>query len=457
MDLKEKQKHLMLYGALPEVMWKLSLPAIIAMVLFGLNAFLDAVFVGQLIDKTALAGVSIAYPLSQITFGLGSLVGVGAGTVLSIALGANDTEVQKRLLGNMLWLSLWITVLFAVPTSIFAEELVAFMGGEGQVLALGTAYFKTTLIGAFFWIHGLALNMLIRGEGKIKEAALMMALGLLINIILNPVFILFFDMGVRGAAWATNVAMLIYTLIGYWYFITDKASFVVNVSYLGWDKKLLKSICSTGMPSLIMSVMSVIQAIVVFNVVAGLGNEPDIAFYGAANRILLFMMTPLFGLMRALQPVAGINYGAKQYDRVIQAYSLFTKTGFWVILPFWLLMTLFPQLTLSTMLPGFAFGEGELLNFRVYIFVLPFLPVIFMALVLLPSIENGRMASLLVLARQVVFYIPVMLLLPKLTGLSGVYWGSTGIDIVIIACTYLMVVTAFSKIRKLQDQAVLNG
>ena len=234
---KEKQKVMILNENMWKVMWRVSWPAILAMVLYGLNTVFDAIFVGNYVGETALAGVSLAYPLSQMTLGIGSLIGVGAGSALSIALGAGDKATQGRILGNVNYLSLISSVIFGVAAYIFAEPLVRFMGGEGEALALGTEYFRVTVIGSLFWVHGLACNMVVRAEGKMKSAAIMMGVGLGINILANYILVGLLHMGVAGAAWGTNLGMLIYTLVGLAYFKRGKASFEAHPFKLYRDKE----------------------------------------------------------------------------------------------------------------------------------------------------------------------------------------------------------------------------
>ncbi|MEM9833570.1 MAG: MATE family efflux transporter [Bacteroidota bacterium] len=431
MDIKDRQKTLVLQENLTKVMWKLSLPAIAAMVLFGLNAFMDTVYIGQLMNQTALAGVALAYPLTAIMMGLGSWAGTGAGNLLSIVLGKNDEETQRKIIGNATLFMLLTTALFALPAYVFADSLIQIMGGTGEVLAYGTEYLKITLLASPLWVYGLGLNFIVRAEGKMKEAAIMMSYGLGVNLVLTPIFIYYLDMGVAGAAWATNIGMLVYCLTGYLYFQRGKASFQADIHSLTYDQSVFSSIAKMGFPGFILTIMSLVQAVVVFNAITGIGTEDDLAFFAAANRIQLFLMTPLFGLMRALQPVIGINFGAGQYVRVKQAFFLFCKTGFWLIAPFWLLLTLFPAASLSLVLPDMVFSPADLLHFRVYALVLPFLPFVFMSLTYLPAIEQPKYASIVGLARQVVFYVPVMLLLPKWIGIGGVYYGSTAIDIIL--------------------------
>ncbi len=444
---KEKQKLMILNENMWKVMWRISWPAIIAMVLYGLNSVFDAIFVGSYVGETALAGVSLAYPLSQMTLGIGSLIGVGAGSALSIALGANDKWTQNRILGNVNYLSLVASIIFSVAAYIFAEPLVRFMGGEGEALVQGTEYFKVTVIGSLFWVHGLACNMVVRAEGKMKSAAVMMGAGLAINIFANYILVGLLHLGAAGAAWGTNLGMLVYTILGLAYFKRGKASFEGHPFKIYRDKKIVKAIMSMGMSSLIMAVMSLVQAIVVFNALSGVGTTSDIAFYGATYRIFTLMLTPLFGLMRALQPVAGINFGAEQNDRVIKSAKVFTLSGVILMLPFWLLLMFYPQALLSPMLPDTLFDAASLMNFRIFMVMLPALPVVFMAMTFFPAINRGKAASIMGILRQLVLYVPVMLVLPKMLGVQWVYFGSTAIDILISLVTFLMFAQTFKSLR----------
>ncbi|MEM8999555.1 MAG: MATE family efflux transporter [Bacteroidota bacterium] len=431
MNQSKDQKEFILTGNLAKVMWKLSLPAILAMVLYGLNAFMDTIYIGQLLNETALAGVALAYPLTSMALGVGSWVGTGAGNHLSVLLGKNDSETLKKVIPNATLFTIIGSLVFALPCYLFATPLIQMMGGTGEILDYGVRYFEITLLAFPFWVFGLQLNMIIRAEGKMMTAALFMAYGLLVNLILTPLVIIYFDMDVDGAAWATNIGMLVYCIVGYLYFARGKASFKSNINALFYDSEVFKSILKLGFPGFILSLMGLIQAIVVFNAVVDYGTDEDLAFFAAANRILLFLMTPLFGLMRALQPVEGVNFGASQYDRVKKSFFLFCKTGLWLVLPFWLFLMLFPELGIQMVLPNKTMTATELLDFRVYMAIIPFLPFVFMALTHLPAIEQPKYASIIGIARQLVFYVPVMLLLPKWMGISGVYYGSTLIDIVV--------------------------
>ncbi len=431
MEIDKDQKKFILTANLNKVMWTLSLPAIFAMVLYGLNAFMDTIYIGQLLNETALSGVALAYPLTSMALGIGSWVGTGAGNHLSVLLGKNDVEALQKVIPNSTLFTILGSLLFAIPSYFLATPLIQMMGGSGEILDYGVRYFRITLLAFPLWVYGLQLNMIIRAEGKMMTAAIFMAYGLIVNLILTPLAILYLDMDVDGAAWATNIGMLVYCIVGYTYFARGSASFAGNINAIFYDKPVFHSIVKLGFPGFILSLMGLIQAIVVFNAVVNYGTDEDLAFFAAANRILLFLMTPLFGLMRALQPVEGVNFGAGQYHRVKHSFILFCKTGFWLVLPFWLFLMLFPSTGVQMVLPEKIMTPSEVVHFRVYMAIIPFLPFVFMALTHLPAIEQPKYASIIGLARQLVFYVPAMIFLPRLMGIGGVYYGSTIIDIVV--------------------------
>lgn len=450
----DKQKQLILNENLTRVMWQLSWPAVVAMVLYGMNNFLDGIFVGHLISNTALAAVGVAYPLAQLAQAMGSLIGTGIGTSLSIWIGENQTQKLKKMFGTVHFLSLISSVLLSLPAYIYAEELIYMMGGRGEIAVLGTEYFKVTLLSNFFWIHGLALNMMIRAEGKMKTAAWMIAIGLVIDVLLKPVFIDTFGWGVSGAAWATNVSMIIYTLSGIWYYSKGKASFVTKFWSFLPNRQIIKETFALGMPAFIMMAMIVVQNIVVFNALAKYGTAADITFYTAVNRFFILLNTPLWGLMRALQPVTGMNFGAGNYERAKKSYVLFSFTGLIILLPFWAIVMFFPSDMLSIMIPDVTFSMNQLTNFRIYMSVLLTLPFIFMAMVWFPSVKNGKPASIVGILRQLVFYVPVMLIVPSFFGVDSVYWASAIIDWSIFLLVIFLVRINFNRLTKSEKKLI---
>ncbi|MBV8327317.1 MATE family efflux transporter [Chryseobacterium sp.] len=446
----EQQRQFILQEKMYKVMWQMSWPAVIAMVLYGLNNFLDGIFVGHLISNTALAAVGVAYPLAQFAQGFGTLIGTGIGSAVSIWIGGGDKDRLYKAMGTVNFLSILFSALITIPCYFFAKELVYMMGGRGDILILGTDYFRETILGSLFWIHGLALNMLIRAEGRMKTAAWMIAAGLIADVALKPVLIDYFGWGVRGAAWATNISMMIYTALGIWYYASGKASFNTRFWSLKKDNKIIKEAFSLGMPGFIMMIMIVIQNIVVFNVIARYGQDKDITFFTAVNRFYIVLNTPLWGLMRALQPVSGMNFGAGKYERSISAYRLFSFTGLIILFPFWFFVMCFPADVLSLMIPHVSFTHSQLMDFRIYMSVLPALPFIFMAMVWFPSVENAKPATIISIMRQFILYIPALLFIPMVYGLRSIYLVSAVIEWIVFGVVLYAVGSNFRILKKMK-------
>lgn len=340
--------------------------------------------------------------------------------------------------------------MYTIIAYIFAQNFVKWMGGQGEALLLGTQYFKIISICSLFWIYGLAGNMIVRAEGKMKSAAVMMGAGLIINIIANYILVVIMKMGVTGAAWGTNIGMLIYTISSFIYFSVGKATFDAKPFKIEKDKKIIKGIISNGMPSLIMVVMTLFQGMVVFNALSKYGTTYDLALYGVIYRIFMFLLTPVFGLMRALQPVIGINYGAEKNDRVISSFKIFAVAATVMMFPFWLFSMIDPKMVLGLMFVDKNIDLQSLLYFRIYMMILPLLPVIFMMMTFYPAINKGKPAAIIGIIRQVVFFFPVMLILPRVFGIRWVYYGSLIIDLVIVCMVMIFIKIEFDILRKNQ-------
>ena len=445
---KYRQQNMILNENIWSTTWKLSWPAVIAMVLFGLNVIFDAIFVGRYVGETALAGISLAYPITQIPLGIGSLIGVGAGSLLSVLIGEKDKETQRRLMGNVNYLVIISGVLMTIIGLAVMTPLLKIMGGSGRELVFGQDYLIIVLIGSVLWIGGIGYNMIIRAEGKMGTAAWMMGSGLVVNIITNYILIVILDMGVKGAAWGTNIGMLVYVVLFFVYCGRGKATFETNEKRVCREKDLVKQILGLGFPSLLMSIMYVIQGIVIMKALTNYGTTQDVAFYGAAFRLYNLFLTPIYGLMRALQPMVGINFGAKQYERVIKSFKVFAVVAFLIMLPLWLLSMLFPDSVLGLMITGRTFSADEICNFRTLVLVAPLLPIVLMAMTFWPAIKKPKPAGILGIARQVILYIPAMIILPKFFGIEWVYKGSFIIDFILSIVVLLLMKREFTILRR---------
>ena len=442
-DLSKDLRQEILDENIWRLMAKLSLPAIIAMSINGINAFFDALFVGQYLGQDAVAAVSLAFPLMMITNGISAMIGVGSSSLLSIAIGSGDKDIQSKSFGTTFALSLIFSLILSGFGWYFAEELIAFLGGRGEILRLGVIYYRIMMVGAFFRIFAVAANMLIRAEGKIKEAMIISIISTLLNIVLNPIFIQYW--GIHGAAWATIVAMFVFTILNLWYFYSRKTDYEVDLSRFSLEKKMVRPILAVGVSAMMLQIMFFVQQTVVFKSLSHYGDDWDIAFMGACYRVLLLTIFPSFGFAQAMQPVAGINFGAKSYPRVVDTYRIFAISSSTLMIVGWVFIMLFPYTILGWMLPDATFSAQDIFNYRLFMLPLPLFPVFFMATTLYQAIGKAKEAGLILIIREIILYIPVLLVLPLYFGVSGVFYAGIPVNIIIFGSVLFIVTREFRK------------
>ena len=427
----EKQKEFILNGNLWKVIFNLSWPAVIAMILLAANNVLDGIFVGHFAEEGAFAGISVAMPPIIIIIGLGILIGSGAGTLLSIAIGAENKDIQKKILGNVNFLTLVISVIVMIVGFLFSEKTLFLMGGRGNSLIHGGEYYRTILWGTPIWIYAIALNNLIRSEGKMKTAAAIMGISLIVN----------------GCANYTLIGMTVQTVISTVYFAKKNPDSPATIFTVRMDGEIISKIISMGLAGFIMQFMGTIQMLLVLNVLNHYGSQEDIAFYGVIIRLFSFMLQPIGGFMIALSPIIGINFGAEKPERVISTFKRVLSAALVLIVPLWILMLISPQAALSLMMEHPHLSAENIMHFRIYMILLPVMPLVFLALGFFPAINKGKISSILVLLQQIVFYIPVMLILPAFIGVGGVYYGTFIIEVLSALPVSILLIKEFRLLR----------
>jgi len=447
--MSNSNKSLLTESILQEDLWRLmrqlSLPAIIGMSINGINAFFDGLFVGQMAGQDALAAISLAFPLTFITGGMAAMIGVGGSSILSMAIGSQDKDRQSKVFGSVTSLAAIVSGVLMVFGVYFARDLIGMLGGEGDILEMGTTYYRITIFGAFFRIYSVDLNMLIRAEGKIKEAMTHSILAAVLNIILNPIFIGVLDMGVAGAAWATVISMTIFTGIGVAYFFRKKPDYPVDLTKYSLNKGMIAPMLKIGVSAMMLQIMFFVQQSVIFKLIDIYGSDWDIALMGASYRVLLLMLFPGFGFAMAMQPVVGINFGASNLARVKDAFKIFTLSSTVIIAFCWSLIMIFPATILSWMLPDATFSGNDILNFRMMISTLPMFPLFFMSTTLFQAIGKAKQAGLLTITRDLLLFVPAVITLPLFFGVNGIYYGGVPSNVIMLGVCIWLLWKMFSK------------
>lgn len=414
-----------------QLLLQLSIPAVMGMFVIGLYPLMDGIFAGQIIGQVAMAACGVAMPLTYINSGIATLLGMGSASVLARALGKGDQGVVNKVMGNLIF---WVLVCSAITTVgglLLAPYFLDLVGASGEIKALGIRYLHIIFLGSVFVNFTQSANMVIRGEGLMKKAMLIMALGAAMNIALDPILMMALgDFAIEGAALATVLSQITQALVTYHYF--RKQSQQVKIGPIRIEKELSGQVFAVGVSAMMMQLLFMIQQTLLYKMAFQYGGEMHGTLMAAAIRMYGFSFIPLWGMSQGLQPVVGTNFGAKRYDRVAASVRVFSWGGLLLAGFFWILALALPGQILQ------LFGvEASLIAqgvgyFRLFYMAFVLYGVMVMAVTFFQAIGDGKKASLIVLGRQLVAFVPLALLLPQWLGVTGVWLAQPLVDTVII-------------------------
>jgi len=414
-----------------QLLIQLSIPAVMGMFVIGLYPLMDGIFAGQIIGQVAMAACGVAMPLTYINSGIATLLGMGSASVLARALGKGDQRLVNKVMGNLIF---WVLVCSAITTVgglLLAPYFLDLVGASGEIKALGIRYLHIIFLGSVFVNFTQSANMVIRGEGLMKKAMLIMGLGAAMNIVLDPILMMALgDFAIEGAALATVLSQITQALVTYHYF--RKQSQQVKIGPIRIEKELSGQVFAVGVSAMMMQLLFMIQQTLLYKMAFQYGGEMHGTLMAAAIRMYGFSFIPLWGMSQGLQPVVGTNFGAKRYDRVAASVRVFSWGGLLLAGFFWILALALPGQILQ------LFGvEASLIAqgvgyFRLFYMAFVLYGVMVMAVTFFQAIGDGKKASLIVLGRQLVAFVPMALLLPQWLGVTGVWLAQPLVDTVII-------------------------
>jgi putative MATE family efflux protein len=432
---------------------RLSLPGIAGMLVISLNNFVDALFLGRYVGSDAVAAIGLAFPLTLLTAAFTSLISVGSSSLLSRAIGEGDPDKPGRIAANVLWLCLFFTAVLTAIGLLFADPLIQAVGGRGEQAAMGAQYFRIFVLATIFRMPALSGNMLIRAEGRLKEAMTYVSIAMASNMVLDAVFVAGLGWGIEGAAWATNASMLIYVVLNAAYYLRGQQGYAIRRDQLGLHRDLLPDVLGVGISASMMQFMFLVQNMVVFQSVTRYGGPEDTAFMAAAYRIIMLAAVPVFGFIQAFQPVVGIHYGAGYYRRLLQVSLVFLMGGTLFELALWTPMMVWPEAFLGLLLPDVLFSVEQMVLFRAIIGSMPLLPLLFLSISFFQSMGMGRIAGMLIGGRQVFFFVPIVLLMAARMGLAGIYWGHLVVDALSVLLSLAFVLPQWGKLQRMAASA----
>lgn len=441
---KSDQIEMILNESAWNVVYKLSWPSIIGLLMVGLNSFVDAVFIGRLLGADALIGASMALPLTQIQFGIGLMIGSGVASILSVAIGAADSKTQQNIWGTMVWLILILSGITMLITISFSSTLLSLIGASGRNLTEAKTFYNFYSSGTFIIVFAIAGNMLIRGEGKLKESMVFSAISFLINIILNPIFIKTLQMGIAGSALATIIANIFLGATTIYYYSTNKSAIITNIRSLKPDLQIMIDIIKTGFSGFAMSVVSVFQGMILYFYIGKYGSSRDLLVYGVTSRVATFSSMPAIGLMRAMQPAIGINFGAKKFERLQSLFIKFSTAGMFILGGLAIAAFFLRDYVFSFTTQNFMLKQKEIMNYGILILPVITIAMFYMGTGFFQAIRLGNTATMIVLLRQIFLFLPILVILSYYYGLTGVFAALSLTEIII---SFLCALLSYMKLQ----------
>lgn len=442
---KSDRKNFLLTASSGRLMVSLSLPAIVGMVVIGLYTFVDAIYAGQLISTDAMGAVSIAYPFTFINSGIACLIGMGSASVLSRAIGSGDQDTVDGIMGNLIAMNLILSITVMVLGIAFAGPLLSLTGAEGDMLDLATTYLRVIFCGSLFVNFAQSSNMVMRGEGDMVRAMLIMGGGAVLNMILSPIFILLLrdaGFGLEGAAAATVLSQFVQGAVMLWWFA--KKEKVARIHRIALNREVLPEVLKVGVSAMLMQVLTLVQQAVIYRAAAYWGGAEWQVVFGAALRIQAFSFIPLWGMSNGLQPAVGTNYGACDYARVKRIMATFCLGATALCFVFWIPAMLAPDALLSWFITDSGLVAMGVDSFRLFFAPFFLYGIMIMAITFLQSVGEGGKAAVLTMARPLVLFVPMVLLVPLVTGtgIQGVWLACVLTDLLVLLVAAAMVLTS---------------
>ncbi len=381
---------------------KYSVPAILAMMVTSIYNTVDRAFIGSMKDVGALAisGLGITMPLLTILGAFCVAIGVGGSTNLSIKLGEGNKEEAEKVMGTTVAIELFVGIAIMI-NQFFLEDILYLFGASENTITYARDYMSVIFAGAWFNLPGYALNCCIRGEGNPKFAAKMMIISCILNLILDPIFIFGFNMGIKGAAVGTVICQLFICAWSTYYFTLGKSNLKLRLKNIRLNKKLLKLIIAIALTPLFMELAAGSIHLVTNKVLKSYGGDLSIGAMTAITSINLLFYMPVFGISQGMQTIIAYNYGAKQFDRAKKALSI-GMIGAIGILSLGLIATrLFPEILIGIFTKDATLMELALNGISIYSLTLPAVGICILGAVYFQSIGNAKMSIVLSLLRRV--------------------------------------------------------
>lgn len=432
-----------------EKIWRLiikySVPAILAMMVTSLYNTVDRAFIGSMKDVGALAisGLGVTMPILTILGAFCVGLAVGGSTNIAIKLGEGNKEEAEKALGNTIAIELLVGIVMMSISIFFLEDILYIFGASNDTIKYSMDYMSVIMYGTWFNLPGFAMNSAIRADGNPKFASKMMIIACLFNLILDPIFIFGFGMGIKGAALGTVICQLVICLWSGYYFTFGKSNLKLKLKNIKIESKIIKGILVIAITPFCMELASGFIHLITNKVLKVYGGDLAIGAMTAITSINLLFLMPVYGISQGMQTIIAYNYGAKQFERAkkalligIVAATIVLSFGIFAIL-------LFPKLFIGIFTKDAILTDLALNGIYIYSLTLPAIGICILGTVYFQSIGSAKKSIVLSLLRQVIVFIPLILIVPKYFGLNGVWAAQPLADVVSMIIIGLFLIKEF--------------
>lgn len=325
----KSQRDQILNNNLRTLLYKFSIPSIIGMVISALYNLIDTIFVGNGVGAIGIAALTIVFPIQIIMLAIGLMIGVGSASIISRGLGREDEKLAAKTVGNAIIVNIIINIFLMAIAFIFIDDILRFFGASADVMPYARDYLSIILFGFIFFSFSLAANHIIRAEGRPRAAIYPMVIGAVLNMILDPIFIFVFKMGIKGVALATIISQVVSVCYIAFYFYFGKSIFRPKKGMFKIDPGLIKNIFTIGFPSFLTAITDSVIFLIFNRAILYYGNDTYIAIAGITTRIIDLIVMPILGISYGFSTIVSFNYGAKLYIRV---KKIFREAVIWTSL-----------------------------------------------------------------------------------------------------------------------------
>ena len=399
---------------------KQAVPSSIGVLFMSVNILIDTIFVGQWIGSLAIAAVTIVLPITFLISSLGMAIGVGGGSVLSRALGANHKEKAKNTFANQIMMTLLLSSIFVFLGLFFSDEMLALFGAKGAIIQPAREFFFPIIVSVPFLALCMMGNNIIRAEGKAKFAMVAMIVPAFVNIGLDILFIKYLNLGMFGAAMATAISYFSCFLFVLWFFIF-KSELKLKMKHFKFKMPIVKEISELSFVTFSRQGVVSVLSILLNHTLYSYGGEHSVAIYGIISRMLMFALFPILGITQGFLPIAGYNYGAGYYERVKESVSLSIKYAAILATLIFVVILIFAK-PITAVFTTDALVIAQTPNALRWVFAAsPIIAIQLIGAAYFQAAGKAKKALLLTLSKQGFFLIPLVLILPNFLGIFGVW------------------------------------